>query len=314
MSERLLCGRIAIVLAALAVAAGAVAVSAQPHAAAIEWPRVEFKALGGGLTLSGYLLRPEGSGQLRPAVVMLHGCSGLLDPRGRLFPLYPPWARALRDKGYVVLIVDSATPRGFGQTCSAGEARETMWRERPADAYAALLFLQAQPFVQADRIALMGWSQGGGTALIAINERTIGRVSGAGKAFMARLRHDFAAAVAFYPGACSEPLQALAYPPDEREGWTSRVPLLVLFGDADVWTELAPCAAFLDAAKARGNPIALKVYPGAVHAFDAPDLKRLELPQYRGANGRIPVLETDPAARADAFERVPAFLAAHLAP
>jgi dienelactone hydrolase len=83
----------------------------------------------------------------------------------------------------------------------------------------------------------------------------------------------------------------------------------VLFGDADVWTELVPCAEFLDAAKGRGNPIELKIYPGAVHAFDAPDLKRLELPQYRAADGRVPVLETDAAARADAFVRVPAFLA-----
>ena len=189
---------------------------------------------------------------------MMHGCSGLFTPRGQLFPLYPPWARALTDKGYVALVVDSATPRGFGQTRSTGEAGKTMWHERPKDAYAALFFLQAQPFVQADRVALMGWSQGGGAALIAINERTIGRVANAGKAAASRLKHDFRAAVAFYPGACSEEFQALTYPPGERTGWTSRVPLLVLFGDADVWTELKPCAAFLDAAKARGNSIELE--------------------------------------------------------
>jgi dienelactone hydrolase len=98
----------------------------------------------------------------------------------------------------------------------------------------------------------------------------------------------------------------------ERTGWTSQVPLLVLFGDADVWTELAPCAEFPEAAKARGNPIELKVYPGAVHAFDAPNLKRTELPHYRGRDGRVPVLETHAEARADAFVRVPAFLAEKL--
>jgi dienelactone hydrolase len=211
-----------------------------------------------------------------------------------------------------VLVVDSATPRGFGQTCSPGEAANTAWQERPKDAYAALLFLQEQPFVQADRVALMGWSQGGGAALIAINERTSGRVASVGIPAVSRLKHDFRAAVAFYPGACSEQFQALTYPPGERTGWTSRVPLLVLFGDADVWTELAPCEKFLAAAKARGNPIELKIYPGAVHAFDAPNLKRIELPQYRGPDGRVPVLETDAEARADAFVRVPAFLAERL--
>ena len=69
--------------------------------------------------------------------------------------------RALVVQGYVVLAVDSATSRGFGQTCSAGPDRITMWRDRPKDAYAALQYLQAQPFVQAERVGLMGWSQGG---------------------------------------------------------------------------------------------------------------------------------------------------------
>ena len=55
--------------------------------------------------------------------------------------------------GYVVLVVDSATSRGFGETCSAGEARKTMWRDRPKDAYAALSYLQTKSFVKADRVA-----------------------------------------------------------------------------------------------------------------------------------------------------------------
>jgi dienelactone hydrolase len=45
-----------------------------------------------------------------------------------------------------------------------------------------------------------------------------------------------------------------------------------------------------------------------VHAFDAPDLPRTELPQYRSRDGVIPVIGTDKEARADAFARVPAFL------
>ena len=67
----------------------------------------------------------------------MHGCSGLLDAKGRIFPLYRLWARSLVVQGYVALVVDSATPRGFGQTCSAGPQRATMLRDRPSDAYAA---------------------------------------------------------------------------------------------------------------------------------------------------------------------------------
>ena len=276
-------------------------------------PHIDIQSLDGQTTLIAHLFRPkakdgESYDAPRPAVVMLHGCSGLLAPSGRFFGLYRAWARTLVEKGYVVLVVDSATPRGFGQTCTPVSAANMMLRERPKDAYAALTYLQAQPFVRADRVALMGWSQGGGVVLLSINVRSIGRTSPAGRLVLSKLAHDFVAAVAFYPGACSEAVQARAYAPGEREGWTSPLPLLVLFGESDVWTELKPCAAFLDAAKARGNPVELKTYPDAVHAFDAPNTKRTELPQYRTLDGRIPVIATDKEARADAFVRVPAFL------
>ena len=90
------------------------------------------------------------------------------------------------------------------------------------------------------------------------------------------------------------------------------MPLLVLFGEDDVWTQLGPCEAFLSAAKARGNAIELKTYAHAVHGFDAPNTARTELPQYREPDGRIPVIGTDKEAREDAFIRVPAFLAERL--
>jgi dienelactone hydrolase len=76
-----------------------------------------------------------------------------------------------------------------------------------------------------------------------------------------------------------------------------------------VWTELAPCEAFLSAAQSRGNVIDLKTYPHAVHAFDAPAVPRTELPQYREPDGRIPVIATNKEAREDAFTRVQAYLA-----
>jgi dienelactone hydrolase len=45
-----------------------------------------------------------------------------------------------------------------------------------------------------------------------------------------------------------------------------------------------------------------------VHAFDAPNLPRTELPAYRNGGGPMPVIGTDPEARADAFARVLEFL------
>jgi dienelactone hydrolase len=248
-------------LLATALSATAVAASAQQS--------VNFTSLDGSTNLTAHLSRPEGEAP-RPALVLMHGCSGLLNAKGRIFPIYQAWMRALVVQGYVVLAVDSATPRGFGQTCTAGPDRLTMSRDRPRDAYAALQYLQAQPFVQADRIGLMGWSQGGGVVLLTINDKSIGRPAG--------LVRDFRAAFAFYPGACSERLQSKPFTQVEPQGWTTQVPLLLLFGEADTWTPFGPCEAFVAAAKGRGNPIELKSYPMAVHAFDAPNLPRRELP------------------------------------
>ena len=286
----------------LRVPIAALALSALvPAASAVE--TVNFLSLDGHTNLTAHLSRPEGDAP-RPALVLMHGCSGLLDGKGRIFPMYRLWARSLVVQGYVALVVDSATPRGFGQTCSAGPARATMLRDRPSDAYAALQYLQAQPFVQAGRVGLMGWSQGGGVVLLSINDKSIGRPAG--------LAQDFSAAVSFYPGSCSERLQSKPFTEVEPASWTTQIPLLTLMGEADTWTLFPPCESFLMAAKARGNPVELKSYPQAVHAFDAPNLSRHELPQYRTGDGPIPVIATDREARFDAFVRVLEFLKSHL--
>src|ERR1700694_517744 len=260
---------------------------------------VNFASLDGKTNLTAHLSRPEGDAP-RPALVLMHGCSGLLNARGQILPIYRAWMRALVVQGYAVLTVDSTSSRGFGQTCLPSPDRITMWRNRPKDAYAALQYLQAQPFVQADRIGLMGWSQGGGAVLLSINDKSIGRP--------ADLAHDFKAAISFYPGACSERLQSKPYTQVELESWSTQVPLLVLSGEADTWTPFATCEAFIAGAKARGNPVEMKSYPSAVHAFDAPNLPRRELPDYRTGDGPIPVIGTDKEARADAFPRVLEFL------
>jgi dienelactone hydrolase len=298
MAEAMPLSRMIKTLFALALSAAATHAAAAPET-------VHFTSLDGATNLTAFLSRPADQGDApRPALVLLHGCSGLLNKAGRITPHYRSWTRVLLAKGYVVLAVDSATPRGFGQTCTAGPDLMTMLRDRPKDAYAALQYLQAQNFVQGDHVGLIGWSQGGGVVLTTINDKSIGRP--------AELTQDFRVAVSFYPGACSERRQSKPYTEVEPDSWTTKMPLLLLMGEADTWTPYPPCAAFLEAAKARGNSIEIKSYPGAVHAFDAPDLDRVELPQYRTGDGPIPVEETDEEARADAILRVLGYLKAHL--
>jgi dienelactone hydrolase len=263
--------------------------------------RVQFQSLDGKLILMGFLYRPERA-EAAPAVVMLHGCSGLGSAKGP-FAFYRDWRDFLVEKGYVTLMVDSAGSRGLGQTCTSKELANAMWAERPGDAYAALAFLQSQPFVISNRIALMGWSQGGGVVLETIPTHGLGRPS-------PPPAHDFAAAIAFYPGICSDKLQA-AHLDASPESWVTSIPLLVLQGELDNWTPAKPCEAFLRGAQARGAPVAVQMYPGAYHSFDAPDLALHAVEKYR-RNDWAPIEGTNEAARADAHNRVAQFLAQYL--
>jgi dienelactone hydrolase len=258
---------------------------------------VHFPSLDGSTQLDGYLYRAAGQGR-RPAVVGLHGCSGMFSrATGAISPIYREWAAELNRHGYVFLLVDSFRPRNQGEMCSTLGFELEVYRARPKDAYGALWYLQSQPFVRGDRIALAGWSQGGGATLFSIGNRSLGRPA-------TLPQGDFRAAVAFYPGSCNIERQ----PSD----WTSRIPLLVLMGAEDVWTPPAPCKTFLDGAIGRGAPIEMQIYPGAYHGFDAPNQYRLELPAYRTRAGVVPIVGTDAAGRQDALARVPAFLARYL--
>jgi dienelactone hydrolase len=264
--------------------------------------RVQFPSLDGKLSLTGFLYRPDAADPA-PAVVMLHGCSGLSSAKGP-FPFYRDWRDFLTGKGYVVLMPDSAASRGFGQTCTVEDQRKRMMAERPADAYAALAFLQTLPFVRPDKIALIGWSQGGGIVLLAIPTHSSGRPTPAPA-------HDFSAAIAFYPGGCSDKRQSAPYVDAPPDSWTTAIPLLVLQGESDNWTPAKPCAAFLRGAQARQAPVTFQIYPGAYHSFDAPDMPIHTVERYRN-NDWAPIEGTNEEARADARDRVAHFLAEHL--
>ena len=70
-------------------------------------------------TLDGYLFRPPGEGR-HPAIVGMHGCSGMFGARGAIVSVLSAWARELNRLGYVVLLVDSFGPRRHGEMCSIG--------------------------------------------------------------------------------------------------------------------------------------------------------------------------------------------------
>lgn len=262
---------------------------AQPQAISIPAHPAEQAANGPG-ALDTVLWQPSGRGP-HPAIVLLHGCAGMRNRAGQPFPRDTDWARRLSALGYMILQVDSLTPRGESSLCGQGNDRRIrMSAERARDAYAALLFLQARTDVKPDRIALMGWSNGGGTVLW-----TLGRDN---RARPAGLRHDFIAGVAFYPGC-----RTLS---ERREPWQPIAPVLLLVGEADDWTPAAPCTTL---AARSGGRLETQFYPGAHHDFDAPDTPQRVLRGVGGTANGTATIGTHPAAREDALRRVPEFLA-----
>src|SRR2546427_6154612 len=132
---------------------------------AISGPSITTTAPGGvSEQIPVTLSRPDGAGP-SPAVVIVHDCSGL-SPRSSGAP--DRWARELLGRGYVVLIPDSFTTRGFADgVCTVTSTRgiDVSPERRARDAYAALAHLRTLPYVDGSRVGLMGGSHGGSTTL-----------------------------------------------------------------------------------------------------------------------------------------------------
>jgi dienelactone hydrolase len=254
------------------------------------------------IQVTGYLYRPQGGAAAapaqqparHPAMILMHGCTGLWMHDGTMNTREVAWAKAYVAMGYAALIVDSFRPRGIENMCSPDTFDAQVYDSRPLDAYAALAWLQGQDFIAPDRIGLMGWSQGGGAVLLATRADYEGRPA-------ALPGGDFRAAVAMYPGSC----HASVF----RTTWTTSIPILVLIGGRDVWTPADPCRALTATAASFGGDVRLHVYPTAYHDFDWPDEALTKLPQYTTSDGGVPIIGMDPVAAADAHVRVPAFLA-----
>jgi dienelactone hydrolase len=263
-----------LLLAALALMALAVT-SGTGYAQEREQVTVNSPLAGLG-AFTALLLRPPGAGPF-PAIIALHGCGGLLNREGELARRETDWANRLVGAGYVVLFPDSFTARGFRQICTAHD-RAIFPRDRAGDVAAATEWLAKQPFVDSKRLGLMGWSHGAMTALWAVRS---GFMAGA---------PQFKTAIAFYPG-CRE----IARLPD----WRPRVPLTLLIGGADDWTQPGPCRELAQRAGFK-----FIEYPGAYHGFDAPKSKvrvRKGLGAVKGGEAHV---GTDPVARPAAIKEV----------
>ena len=135
------------------------------HATGASQSPLTIAPVGASAQIPATPIKPDGDGPF-PAVVMMHDCSGL-GPRSIGAPLR--WARELVEQGYVVLIPDSFTPRGFADGVCLIPGKQSVsvnGYARALDAYGALAALRALPYVDGKRVGIMGGSHGGWTTLL----------------------------------------------------------------------------------------------------------------------------------------------------
>jgi dienelactone hydrolase len=246
----------------------------------IEFPNLEQESPA---QLLGYLARPDqglpaylggrAAAAPYPAVVVLHGCSGFSGYNTNFADQIASW-------GYVVLAIDSLNPRGIVSRCSRPGAGPLL--EQALDAYAALRYLSRLDFVDPERVAVLGGSMGGFSALRVVGHELVTQHS----------EHQFRAAIAYYP-LCRTPQMVKA-------------PTLIVIGELDDTTPAEDCQAMVENSRPHGAPISLTVYPGAHHAFDVAQLD----PGIQTLGHRY---EYNRSAAKDAETKVRAFLVEHLA-
>jgi dienelactone hydrolase len=250
-------------------------------AAASEQIIVPVDYRGHQIELAGWFDKPGGPGPF-PVVIGLHSCSGYY--ANMYSGSLPGWISFLQQQGYATFKFDSFTARGFSEVCATNAVTAA---ERAGDVLKAAYLLAGRPDVRPDRIAVIGLSHGGGTAVHVARDyhelRPL-RLQLAGRG------GKLAASIGVYPGCGHDPFHNPVI-----------VPLLALAGGSDDWTPAARCVELRDAEP--GAPISVQVYPGAFHAFDVPGRDHYKLGHR---------LAYDAAATADAHARVQAFLYQYL--
>ena len=157
------------------------------------------------------------------------------------------YLKMYQEEGYATFQLNSFKSRGI--TSTVGSQDEVTIAAVILDAYKALEQLSKHPKINRDKVALTGWSLGGGVTLFAgwmpLKEAITDQVS-------------FAAHLAFYPPCFINP---------ENLSFT-KAPIHILIGEADNWTPAKPCVNLVEKLSDKTN-INITTYPDAHHGFDS---------------------------------------------
>ena len=230
---------------------------------------------GEQLMLTGKLRKPEGKG-LFPAIVMLHPC---IEGRKEI----DNWAERFVSWGYVTLQVNSFGPRGV--TCNPGEISSNSElvlrrnRKRAQDSYDAKTYLAKLPYVNSNKIGLIGWGHGGWALVGALSKYT----------YLKNRGNPFTAAVAY----CPYIIQTL----NDMDA-----PLLILHAELDTFDRVERLPMMVPSGKT-DHELIYHIYPGVTFGFDWEGFDEAVVGVKVGYN---------PEAARDAFRRTKEFFRKYL--
>lgn len=196
-------------------------------------------------TVTGELSLPKGAGPF-PALVLKAGSGGLGGPTGANVR---KWAQIFKGWGVAALVVDSFGPRGITETAT-NQAQLSAWAD-VADALSALKVLAADARIDKTRIGIIGWSRGGSVAMNTALEVVRKSVVDAPDL-------KFAAHIVFYGAA------EVQY----RDRATDGSPMMFFHGESDNYVPIGPAREFAAWVESKGNPMTFIAYPKTYHDFD----------------------------------------------
>lgn len=163
----------AVFSARLTVRPGRARVWSTPRALGLEFEDIAFEAQDGVRLVGWFLPAPAGVARPAPVIIVVHGwpwcrmgtqAKNVINDLPGSRPVHLlPLMKQLHDQGYHVLTADS---RNFGDSESRGVVTGGWLESR--DVLGALDFLRKRTDVDMERIAAIGFSQGGATLMYAL--------------------------------------------------------------------------------------------------------------------------------------------------
>jgi len=179
-----------------------------------------------------------------PAVVLLHGAAGVLGARELTY------GAQFAEMGVAALVVDAFGARrdkASGFIDRLLNITETMLI---ADAYAGLRYLDSLREVDGSKVALMGFSYGGMSTMLAAFEQTAAALSPDGLRFAAHVSY-YGPCLARFDNTCA-----------------TGAPVLLLAGAQDEIVDPDRCNEIVEDLRAGGAEAAFTIYEGAYHQWD----------------------------------------------